>query len=85
MKPQTVWLSFEDGDQLEHHMRWEGHESLETAQAELDYIFDMIMKGGGSPPNTYIYAADEPKWGYPEEQFDLGEYEKVFADLNKIQ
>lgn len=79
----AVWLAFEDETQTEHHMKWEGHNDLESAQNELKYIWDMIISGGNKPPNTYVYFAYEPKHGYPEEVFDLGEFEKVFADLEK--
>lgn len=79
----AIWLAFEDSTQLEHHMRWVGHDSLDSARAELNYILNAISTGGGKHPNTYIYEADKPQYGCPEEQFDLGEFEKVFSDLEK--
>ena len=83
MEKQTIWLAFEDNDQCEHHMRWVGHDTLETANAEFDYIKKAVSSGDGKMPNTYIYSADVPKYGYPEEEFDLGEFENVFTELNK--
>jgi len=79
----AIWLAFEDGNQVEHHMRWVGHEKMEFARMELNYIFNAISTGGGKHPNTYIYEGDQPQYGYPEEEFDLGEFEKVFQDLEK--
>ena len=82
----AIWLAFEetDGSGTEHHMRWEGHETLETAREELKFIIHAVLMGGGKPPNTYIYEADEPLYGHSEEAFDLGDFENVFEDLDKI-
>lgn len=79
----AIWLAFEDNDQLEHHMRWVGHETLDSAKIELDYIFYHILQGGAKPPNTYVYEAETPLYGYPEEEFELGEFEKVFSEIEK--
>lgn len=80
----AIWLAFEDDEQREHHMKWEGHETIDSAKIELDYIFNAILAGGNKFPNTYVYEADEPLYGNEEEVFNLGEMDKVFSDIDRI-
>lgn len=81
----SIWLAFEDEELREHHMRWHGHETLESAREELNAIINMIAQGGQSFPNTYIYEGDKPLYGNPEEEFDLAGFENLFKDLNKVK
>lgn len=68
----TVWLAIEDpSTQLEHHMKWEGHLTKESAEKEFLLIRQMIRSDNAKYPNTYIYEGDVPLYGYPEEEFDL--------------
>ena len=82
-KNLPVWLAFEDAEQREHHMRWVGHPDKESAKKELNFIIQSIVSNGGKIPNTYIYSSETVAPGHIEEEFDLGEFEKVFDDLQK--
>lgn len=66
----TIWIAFEDETQTEHHMEWYGHETVESANEELQIIIQMVRQGGSSTPNTYVYEADGPLYGYEPEEFD---------------
>ena len=81
----SIWLVHEDDDQQEHHMRWHGIETLDQARSEFNLIKLGLLNSGQTFPNTYFYESDEPLYGYPEEEYELGEFKEVFRDLNKIK
>lgn len=80
----AIWLVHEE-DQIEHHMRWHGIETMDQARSEFNLIKSSLLNSGQSFPNTYFYEADEPLYGYPEEEYELGEFKEVFKDLSKIK
>jgi hypothetical protein len=67
-----VWLAFEalDGSGNESHVKWEGHETLDTARLELEALLENLKKTQGKFPNTYVYQAEKPLYGYTEEKLD---------------
>jgi len=81
----SIWLVHEDENQQEHHMRWHGIETLEQAREEFRLIKLSILNSHQTFENTYFYEADQPMYGYPEEEYELGEYKQLFKDLNKIK
>lgn len=81
----SIWLVHEDEDQQEHHMRWHGIDTIDQARAEFNLIKLGILNNHQTFPNTYFYESDESLYGYPEEEYELGEFKEVFRDLNKIK
>ena len=77
-----IWLALEDTKiaGLEYHMEWEGHDNLEMAKKEFDYVKSAIMGSGGKHPNTYIYEADVPLYGIKPSPFDIDAFANYFGN-----
>ena len=77
-KTKKVWLAIADPKtEQEHHMEWEGHPTKESAEKEFVTIKNAIRCDKAKYPNTYIYEAEEPLYGYPIEKFDLSYLEET--------
>lgn len=77
-KNVTIYLATMEPDGSEHHMKWEGHENLESAKKELSTMMEMAMKlymdtGDKNylPRSAYTYEADAPLYGHKEEELDF--------------
>ena len=49
--------------QKEVHVKYDGHDSVESAYDEIDVIREQLMKGDKVPFDCYIYEADVPRYG----------------------
>jgi hypothetical protein len=72
--------------ELETHMEWEGHDSLEDAKKEYTNIRNMSMQEGVKPIDGFVYEADIPEYGNVAEKLDMAElakhYENKVMDMN---
>ena len=73
----TIYLATIEEDGTEHHMKWEGHESIEDAKTELSKMMEMSYKlymdtqdRNYLPRSAYVYESDKPLHGFEEEELD---------------
>lgn len=73
----------------EYHIRFEGHQSLDSARKEIDEIRRRLIKDGKKPLDCYIYEANAPLYGcreYTLDEIDFNFYKvPTEEELRKIQ
>ena len=84
----NIYLAVLDPDGTEHHMKWEGHDTLEGAKKELSTMMEMALKlyyesgdKGYKPQTAYVYEAESPLYGNKEEELDFNALQK-FVENN---
>lgn len=58
-----IILAIRDPKEKEFHIHYEGHETIETAKYEIEYIRQKLLLDGKKPFDCFIYEADEPEHG----------------------
>lgn len=66
----TLWLAMITEDETEYHARYEGHNTIEGARAEMAEINRRLIKDKKLPMPYYIYEAPEPLHGYEPYNLD---------------
>ena len=66
----TIWLAMITEDESEYHIRFDGHESVESAKKEITEINGRLMRDKKIPLPYYIYEAYEPLHGYAAYNLD---------------
>lgn len=51
-------------DSKEYHIKWDGHDSVDSAQDEMNRIWEKMIPDNKSPLPYYIYEAESTKEGY---------------------
>ena len=65
-----IFLAMFPPNAQEVHIRWDGHEKLETAQFELAHIRKTMIGENRIPMDCMVYEADAPPFGLPVHTVD---------------
>lgn len=66
----AIFLAIVISDGKETHIRWEGHQSLDSAKSELNLMRKLMMGQGKRPFDCYVYEAETPPYGLPAYKLD---------------
>jgi hypothetical protein len=61
----SVFLALFPPNASEVHVRWDGHQTVESATKELNQVREMMIKDNKVPMDCYVYEADAPPFGLP--------------------
>jgi hypothetical protein len=65
-----IWLAIVTETEEEYHIRFEGHDSVESAKNEMSTITGRLLSDGKLPLPYYVYEADEPLHGHVAHHLD---------------
>lgn len=65
-----IWLSIITENEEEYHIRFEGHSTVESAEAEMKTITGRLLSDGKLPLPYYVYEADAPPYGHQPYHLD---------------
>ncbi len=66
----TIWLAMITEDENEYHIRFDGHNTIETAKNEIKEINNRLLLDKKLPLPYYVYEADAPLNGYDAYNLD---------------
>jgi hypothetical protein len=89
MKSLPVFLAIFPADAQEVHIKWEGHETVESAKTELNKIREMMILDNKIPMDCYVYQAEKPPFDLPVYNLDDVDFnfyrEKSPEEIRKSQ
>lgn len=83
-----IYLAVITPHEEEVHIKFEGHENVETARAEINEIRSRLLLDDKIPLDCYIYEADEPLYGnqaHNVDDVDFNFYVEVDPEVRKQQ
>lgn len=83
-----IWLAMISQDETEYHIRFDGHESVDSAKNEIAEINKRLMIDGKYPLPYYIYESDKPLHGYEPyslDDLDFNFYREPTEEEKKVR
>lgn len=74
-----IFLCVRDPKEKEFHIKFEGHETVESGRLEITTIREQLLMQGKKPFDCYVYESDEPLYGqraYELDQIDFNFYQE---------
>lgn len=74
-----IFLAIVPPNSQEVHIKWRGHETVESATAELAKLRGLLLGQKKRPYDCYVYQADAPLYGlkaYELDEVDMNFYEE---------
>ena len=82
-----IFLAIINPQEQEFHIKYEGHETVESARNEITYIRNKLLLDGKKPFDCYVYEAETPPYGqksYLLDQIDFNFYaEKTEEEIQE--
>jgi hypothetical protein len=80
-----IYLVVVEPNGKEVHMKWDGHDSLDTAKKEFTEMRTLSFNSGIRPMDGYVYEADKPEYGNVAVDLDVAAFSKYAGDWAKRQ
>lgn len=80
-----IYLVVVEPNETEIHMKWAGHDCLETAKKEFNEMRTLSFNSGIRPMDGYVYEADKPPFGIVAVDLDVAAFSKYAGDWAKRQ
>jgi hypothetical protein len=74
-----IYLCIRNPIEQEFHIKYEGHETVESANTEITFIRNKLVREGKKPFDCYIYEAETPPYGqkaYLLDEVDFNFYQE---------
>lgn len=83
-----IFLAVRTPNEQEIHIKYEGHDTVESARAEITLIRERLLLDGKIPLDCFVYEADKPEYGnkaYNVDDVDFNFYVEVDPETRKKQ
>lgn len=83
-----IYLAIRTPSEEEIHIKFVGHDNVESARREISIIRERLLIDGKLPLDCFVYEADEPEYGnkaYDLDDVDFNFYVEVDPEQRKRQ